>query len=74
MTIIACTWVAIHPNIPALSDTRVEVALRRAGLMLCGLIAPEIIILWAMRQWYGAREIGQRHKGMCLLPNYWLYI
>ncbi|KAF9457622.1 hypothetical protein BDZ94DRAFT_1338539 [Collybia nuda] len=62
MTIFACTWVAIHPNIPAIADTVTTVALRRAGVMLCGLIAPEIIILWAMRQWYSARKIAQRHR------------
>lgn len=32
--------------------------------MLCGLVAPEIIILWAMRQWHSARRIGQAHKGV----------
>lgn len=64
MTIFACTWVAVHPNIPAISDTDIVIALRRTGLMVCGFIAPEIIILWAMKQWHGAREIGQRYKGM----------
>jgi hypothetical protein len=70
MTIFACTWIAVHPNIPASADTRVMVALRRAGLMLFGLIAPEIIILWAMRQWYSARQIGQLHKGLFLAGSF----
>lgn len=68
MTIFACTWVAVHPNIPAISDTDVVIALRRTGLMVCGFIAPEIIILWAMKQWYGARKIGQHYKSM------WLFV
>lgn len=65
-TIFACTWIAVHPNIPAVDDTLVVVAFRRAGLMLCGLVAPEIIILWAMRQWYSARKIGRAHRGVFL--------
>jgi hypothetical protein len=65
MTIFACTWVAVHPNIPSVSATQTDLALRRAGLMVCGLIAPEIIILWAMKQWHSARKIGQRHQGVC---------
>lgn len=64
VTIFACTWVTVHPNIPAADDTRLIVDFRRARLMLCGLVAPEIIILWAMRQWYSARKIAQAHKGV----------
>lgn len=69
MTIFACTWVVIHPNIPAVSDTAIVLAFRRAGLMACGFIAPEIIILWAMRQWHSARKIGQRHEGVWLVVD-----
>ncbi|KAF9466843.1 hypothetical protein BDZ94DRAFT_1186357 [Collybia nuda] len=61
VTISACVWIAVHPNIPASTDTQLVVAVRRAGLMMCALIAPEVIILWAMRQWYSARKIAQKH-------------
>ncbi|KAF9465871.1 hypothetical protein BDZ94DRAFT_1281207 [Collybia nuda] len=62
VTIFACTWIAVHPNIPAADDTLLVIGFRRAGLVLCGMVVPEIIILWAMRQWYSARKIGQEHK------------
>ena len=28
------------------------------------LIAPEFVILWAGRQWYAARDITSKHKGV----------
>lgn len=28
------------------------------------LIAPELVIVWAGRQWFAAREIAAKHKGV----------
>ena len=63
-TIFACSWVAIHPNIPAPSDSPMRIFARRLMIMGCMLIAPEIVIIWAGRQWYAAREIADRYKGV----------
>jgi hypothetical protein len=54
VTIFACTWVAIHPNIPKPnSDLHwYSGPLRRARIMFYALIGPEFIILWAWRQRY----------------------
>lgn len=54
-TIFACSWVAVHPNIPALSGS---IFLTRLELMVCMLIAPELVIIWAARQWYAAHRIA----------------
>ncbi|KAF9457801.1 hypothetical protein BDZ94DRAFT_1227367 [Collybia nuda] len=74
MTVLACTWVSVHPNIPAISNSTAVIYLRRTWLMLCGLIAPEIIIFWAMKQWYCARKIEMRHKerGWTMTHGYFL--
>ena len=61
-TIFACSWVAVHPNIPAPSGS---IFLTRLKLMGCMLIAPELVIMWAGRQWYAAHHIAdcQNEKG-----------
>ncbi|ETW84774.1 hypothetical protein HETIRDRAFT_473500 [Heterobasidion irregulare TC 32-1] len=62
-TVFSCTWVAIHPNIPAIDDKWWTISFRRAKLMVLALIAPELVILWAMRQWYVARDLAKRYQG-----------
>jgi hypothetical protein len=62
VTIFGCTWVAVHPNIPNAEDKWFMTALRRLQLMVMALIAPEFVILWAMRQWLAARTLAKEHK------------
>ncbi|KAF5317995.1 hypothetical protein D9619_012265 [Psilocybe cf. subviscida] len=61
-TVFACTWVSVHPNIPHPDATDWYIRRERALLMLCGLIAPELIVLWALRQWMGARYSVRKMK------------
>lgn len=68
-TIFACSWVAIHPNIPAPSDSSIQIFVRRLALMGCMLIVPELVIVWAIREWFAAREIAEKYKGMSFLLN-----
>lgn len=63
ITIFSCTWVAVHPNIPAPETKGIEIALRRLRLMVISLVAPEVVIVWAMRQWIAARKLAHQHKG-----------
>ena len=58
-TIFACSWVAVHPNIPAPSGS---IFLTRLKLMGCMLIAPEFVIMWAARQWYAAHYIADKYE------------
>ncbi|KAF8581442.1 hypothetical protein K439DRAFT_1636153 [Ramaria rubella] len=62
VTVFSCTWVAIHPNIPSPDVGRVKIALRRLGLFVGALIAPELVITWAMRQWLAARKVAMQHQ------------
>jgi hypothetical protein len=56
VTVFACTWVAVHPNLPIPTPGKTTTArwyhgpLRRTRIMLYALMAPEFIILWAYRQ------------------------
>ncbi|KAF9556211.1 hypothetical protein CPC08DRAFT_641874, partial [Agrocybe pediades] len=56
-TILAASWVSVHPNIPNPKESTIKKTLRRIELMIWAIITPELIIYWAMRQWYGARKL-----------------
>ncbi|RDB27421.1 hypothetical protein Hypma_004303 [Hypsizygus marmoreus] len=60
VTIFSCTWLAIHPNVPHPSDSMTRVYLRRLQTVLMALIAPELIILWAARQWIFANKLSKK--------------
>ncbi|KAF8957197.1 hypothetical protein BDZ97DRAFT_1941248 [Flammula alnicola] len=61
-TLFACSWAAVHPNIPAPDKTWLSIALTRLELMMWTIIAPETTIFWAVRQWIGARELATKYK------------
>jgi hypothetical protein len=63
VTLFACIWVAVHPNVPAFGDGTLEKLRQRAKLLLTAIIAPEIIIMFAMRQWICARNAMQSTFG-----------
>ena len=69
-TIFACSWVSIHPNIPAPNESSLRIFLRRLELMFWAVIAPEMIITWALRQWSGARHLEKLYKGGQMYPIY----
>ena len=60
-TIFACTWIAVHPNIPAPGDSWWEILGRRLAIMGYILLAPEFVIFWAARQHYVARDFVKKH-------------
>ena len=62
-TIFACSWVSIHPNIPAPNESSRRIFLRRLELMFWAVIGPEMIITWALRQWLGARHLEKLYRG-----------
>jgi len=51
VTLFSCTWVAVHPNIPQLSSKR-KFWLHRLSLMMITLTVPELVVTWALRQWF----------------------
>ncbi|KAF8064244.1 hypothetical protein FPV67DRAFT_210985 [Lyophyllum atratum] len=58
-TIFACTWVAVHPDVPTASESFIT---HRAKIFLTALIAPEFIVLWAFRQWLMSRKLTRKCK------------
>ncbi|KAI9509150.1 hypothetical protein F5148DRAFT_978758 [Russula earlei] len=63
VTILLCTWVSVHPNIPSPHESWARVAWRRVGLMLATLFVPEAMIAWALRQRLAAVELANILKG-----------
>lgn len=56
-TTIACTWVSIHPNMSFLDEANWSVRKRRLLLTLISLLAPELMVMWAYKQWRGSLNI-----------------
>lgn len=53
-TTFAVTWVSVHPNVPHLQETSWMLRRRRMFLMCLALLAPEVMIIWAFKQWRAA--------------------
>ncbi|KZT19406.1 hypothetical protein NEOLEDRAFT_1142071 [Neolentinus lepideus HHB14362 ss-1] len=65
LTVFACTWLAIHPNIPDQREGQVRRFFRRTRLMIMAVIAPELVIVWATRQWLVARRLAKYWESTC---------
>ncbi|KAF8135356.1 hypothetical protein K438DRAFT_2123002 [Mycena galopus ATCC 62051] len=59
-TIFACTWVSVHPNLPIPRQNWFRLFHRRLGMMLIAVIAPEIMVFFAARQFFFAREFSKK--------------
>ncbi|KAF5368789.1 hypothetical protein D9757_012276 [Collybiopsis confluens] len=61
--LLACTWVSLHPNVPGPSEGFAIGFWRKIGLMMVTLIAPEVLVMWAARQWFAARRLVKGYRG-----------
>jgi hypothetical protein len=61
--IFACTWVSVHPNVPGDRERAFDIVWRKLSIMVDALLAPELVLFGAMRQWIGSRELAARYKG-----------
>jgi hypothetical protein len=57
VTIFACTWLSVHPNVCGTDTTWTQRIKHRISLMLWGIAAPEFLVIFAYRQWKGSRNI-----------------
>jgi hypothetical protein len=49
----------VHPNVPAPNQSRLALFWRRLKMMLIAVIAPEIMVGFAARQFFAARELSK---------------
>ena len=59
-TIIICAWASVHPNVPP--PNRWKARWNRLRLMFWMIVAPELVLTWAVRQYFGAREIRDEYN------------
>ncbi|KAF8663636.1 hypothetical protein AX16_000909, partial [Volvariella volvacea WC 439] len=60
--ILLCTYISIHHNVPNQSDSGAKVMWLKVRTTLYALVAPEMIIMWAMRQRIMADKIAKENK------------
>lgn len=61
-TIFACTWTAIHPNVPSPIDSGWTVFKRRTVTAFYVLLVPEAMLAWALRQNLAATQIADQYN------------
>ncbi|KAF8142788.1 hypothetical protein K438DRAFT_1634816, partial [Mycena galopus ATCC 62051] len=59
VTILAFTWISVHPNVPEPNQSSFALTLRRARIMLIAIIAPELIVVFAARQFLAAWQFSK---------------
>ncbi|KAJ7104974.1 hypothetical protein C8R44DRAFT_886979 [Mycena epipterygia] len=58
-TIFACTWVSVHPNLPPPNQGWLALFWRRLKMMLIAILAPELMVGFAVRQFRAARMFSK---------------
>ncbi|KAJ6565519.1 hypothetical protein DFH09DRAFT_1314816 [Mycena vulgaris] len=58
-TIFACTWVSVHPNVPPPDQSSLARLGRRLWMMFMAVIAPEVMVGFAARQFFVARSFSK---------------
>ncbi|KAK0201406.1 hypothetical protein DFS33DRAFT_1489334 [Desarmillaria ectypa] len=74
VTVFACTWLAVHPNVPGpdlKSRGWVFIGLHRLKLMVIAIVVPEVIIIWAFRQWMVASIIS-KHFSLTMTHGFFI--
>ncbi|KAJ7031842.1 hypothetical protein C8F04DRAFT_959856 [Mycena alexandri] len=78
-TIFACTWVALHQNVPDLELGWFSLLLRKLKMMLVTIIAPEVVVAFAGRQLVSALyiskviaefNVSKRHGFFCTMGGF----
>lgn len=63
VTIFSCTWAAVHPNVPKPSTSGWERFKDKITITVCGMLVPELITAWALKQRIGAtRHMKEYNK------------
>ncbi|KAF8647844.1 hypothetical protein AX16_006512 [Volvariella volvacea WC 439] len=61
-TILLCTYVSIHHNIPGQNSSSMRVTWGKVKTSFYALLAPEVVIMWALRQRIVAERIALFHR------------
>ena len=59
-TTILCAWTAVHPNVPP--RRKWQARWNRLRLMFWMIVAPELVLAWAVRQFFAAKDIRDTYN------------
>jgi len=59
-TTILCAWTAVHPNVPP--QSKWQARWNRLELMFWMIVAPELVLAWAVRQFFAAKKIRDAYN------------
>jgi hypothetical protein len=57
LTMFACAWMVVRPNLPGPNDTKMQIFGKRMKLVCITLLVPEYTLFWALHQRATAREL-----------------
>ncbi|KAF7369997.1 hypothetical protein MSAN_00629600 [Mycena sanguinolenta] len=60
VTIFACTWVSVHPNVPPPNQSHLQLFWRRLKMMLLVMIAPELFVYLAAMERLNAYILSKK--------------
>ncbi|KAF8646428.1 hypothetical protein AX16_007221 [Volvariella volvacea WC 439] len=60
--ILLCTYISMHHNIPDQNDSKAKAIWMKVRTTLYALIAPEVVMVWAIRQRIAAGRIAEQNK------------
>ncbi|KAJ6533648.1 hypothetical protein B0H19DRAFT_1272285 [Mycena capillaripes] len=61
-TIFAATWISVHPNVPPPKQSWLALFWRKLRMMLVAIIAPELMVGFAARQFFTARWYSKNYN------------
>ncbi|KAF8641311.1 hypothetical protein AX16_010090 [Volvariella volvacea WC 439] len=72
--ILLCTYISIHHNIPDQEDSWAKVTWSKLRTTLYALMAPEMVIMWAIRQRVMAAKIARdnKHRGWTTIHGFFV--
>ncbi|KAJ6449584.1 hypothetical protein C8R45DRAFT_917237 [Mycena sanguinolenta] len=73
-TIFVCTWVSAHPNVPPPNQNLLQLFWRRLKMMLIGIIAPEVMVGFAARQFFASRSLSKRDVGYTISKTHGFFV
>ena len=62
-TLIASSWLAVHPSLPSPGQPQFLRFLQRTLAMIRTIIIPEFVIHLAMEEWYTTRRMQEEFSG-----------
>jgi len=70
ITIFLCSSYCIRPNISSPNASNIRVLGRKLNVSFWMILCPELIIIWALKQWREANTFASKYSGNVFSPNH----